>query len=276
MQGLFYRGHNVRDYAEHGKGYRYSHDFPGGEWRRVQRARGYRSIIVNGVETFAEGDCTGATPGRLLRHGRVYPGKSTWTQAHHRWLAGQCFDNANSELAYLDYLAAVDGLVARRRALDERLSRLAVEGDWWPTVQRLRSFRGLDTLSALVLALEVGDFARFRSPRQLASWLGLVPSLSQSGESSTQGAITKTGSRYARRLLVEAAWHYGRPPRIGVTLRQRQDGQPAHVLQIAWRCQHRLYRLHQLLSQRHKPGNIVTVALARSLACYLWAAAVAP
>ena len=212
----------------------------------------------------------------LLRHGRVYPGKSTWTQAHHRWLAGQCFDNANSELAYLDYLAAVDGLVARRRALDERLSRLAVEGDWWPTVQRLRSFRGLDPLSALVLALEVGDFARFRSPRQLASWLGLVPSLSQSGESSTQGAITKTGSRYARRLLVEAAWHYGRPPRIGVTLRQRQDGQPAHVLQIAWRCQHRLYRLHQLLSQRHKPGNIVTVALARSLACYLWAAAVAP
>src|SRR5437870_3161430 len=208
--------------------------------------------------------------------GRVYPGKSTWTQAHHRWLAGQCFDNANSELAYLDYLAAVDGLVARRRALDERLSRLAVEGDWWPTVQRLRSFRGLDTLSALVPALEVGDFARFRSPRQLVSWLGLVPSLSQSGESSTQGAITKTGSRYARRLLVEAAWHYGRPPRIGVTLRQRQDGQPAHVLQIAWRCQHRLYRLHQLLSQRHKPGNTVPAPLARSLACSLWAAAVAP
>jgi transposase len=143
-------------------------------------------------------------------------------------------------------------------------------------VQRLRSFRGLDTLSALVLALEAGDLARFRSPRELASWLGLVPSLSQSAGSSTQGAITKTGSRYARRLLVEAAWHYGRPPRIGLTLRQRQDGQPAHVLQIAWRCQHRLYRLHRLLSQRRKPGNVVTAALARSLACYVWAAAVAP
>jgi transposase len=94
----------------------------------------------------------------LLRYGRVYPGKTTWTQAHRRWLAGQRFDNASTELAYLDYLASVDGLVARRGALDERLSRLAVEGDWWPTVQRLRCFRGLDTLSALMLALEVGDF----------------------------------------------------------------------------------------------------------------------
>jgi N-acyl-D-amino-acid deacylase len=46
-----------------------THDFPGGEWRRVQRAKGYRSIIVNGEETFAEGKCTGATPGKLLRHG---------------------------------------------------------------------------------------------------------------------------------------------------------------------------------------------------------------
>jgi transposase len=143
-------------------------------------------------------------------------------------------------------------------------------------VQRLRCFRALDTLSALVLALEVGDVARFRSPRELAARLGLVPSLSQSGESSTQGTITKTGSRYARRILAEAAWQCGRPPRIGVSLRQRQDRQPAHVLQIAWRCQHRLDRQHRRLSERRKPGNVNTVALARALACYLCAAAVAP
>jgi N-acyl-D-aspartate/D-glutamate deacylase len=48
-----------------------THDLPGGEWRRVQRAKGYRSIIVNGVETFAEDKCTGATPGKLLRHGHA-------------------------------------------------------------------------------------------------------------------------------------------------------------------------------------------------------------
>ena len=125
-----------------------------------------------------------------------------------------------TELAYLDTLAAVDGLVARKAALDERLSRLALEGEWWPTVARLRCFRGIDTLTAFVLCLEIGDFARFQRPAQLASWLGLVPSLDQSGESRRQGAITKTGSGYARRLLVEAAWHYLREPRIGATRRR--------------------------------------------------------
>jgi transposase len=99
---------------------------------------------------------------------------------------------------------------------------------------------------------------------QLAAWLGLVPSLHQSGESETRGSITKTGSGYARRLLVEAAWHYTREPRIGVTLRSRQQGQPEQVLQIAWRAQHRLYRLHRRLRARGKPGNIAVVAAARA------------
>jgi len=209
----------------------------------------------------------------LLLHGRVYSEPTTWTRRHRRWLARQRFDEPATELAHLDALAAVDGLVARKQALDERLSRLAVEGEWWPTVARLRCFRGIDTLTALALALEVGDFRRFRRPAQLASWLGLVPSLEQSGESRVQGAITKTGSSYGRRLLVEAAWHYLREPRIGVTLRNRQQHQPAHVLQIAWRAQHRLYRLQRRLRGRGKPGNIATVAVARELAGHCWALA---
>lgn len=172
----------------------------------------------------------------LLRHGRVYPETTTWTQKHRRWLAGQDFEHAPSELAYIDYLAAVDGLAARRQALDERLSRLVLEEEFRSTVARLRCFRGIDTLSAFALHVEVGDWQRFSRPAQLAAWLGLVPSLDQSGESSQSGSITKTGSKYARRLLVEAAWHYQRPPRIGVTLRNRQQGQPDHVLQIGWRA----------------------------------------
>ncbi len=211
----------------------------------------------------------------LLRYGRVYDGGSTWTQAHRQWLAGQRFEHVATELAYLDALAAIEGLLARRAALDERLSLLATEPDHRRTVARLRCFRGIETLSALVLHLEVGDFARFQRPGQLAAWLGLVPSLHQSGESETRGPITKTGSGFARRILVEAAWHYLREPRIGVTLHNRQSGQPDQILQIAWRAQHRLYRLHQRLRERGKPGNVATVACARELACFLWAAAIA-
>jgi transposase len=210
----------------------------------------------------------------LLLHGRVYEG-SAWTKTHRRWLERQRFEQTATELAYLDALAAVDGLGARKAALDERLSRLACEGEWSTTVARLRCFRGIDTLTALVLCLEIGDFRRFARPAQLASWLGLVPALNQSGESETRGPITKTGSAIARRLLVEAAWHYLPQPSVGVALADRRLGQPDHVLQIALRAQRRLHRLYQRLRARGKPGNVTTVAVARELACFLWAAAVA-
>ena len=124
--------------------------------------------------------------------------------------------------------------------------------------------------------LEVADFTRFPRAVQLGSWLGLVPSRQQSGESDVHGSITKTGSKYARRILVEGAWHYARPPSVGRTLYKRQQGLPDHVLQIASRAQHRLYRIHRRMRERKKPGNVITVACARELACFLWAAATAP
>jgi transposase len=213
---------------------------------------------------------------QLLRHGRVYVQPSTWTVAHRRWLSRQQFDEPASELAFADQVAAVDGLTARKAAIAERLSSLALDERWWPTVARLRCFRGIDTLTALALHLELcGDWQRFARAPALGSWLGLTPSLSQSGESSHQGSITKTGSTLARRLLVEAAWHYSRPPRIGVTLRNRQAGQPDHILQIANRAQQRLHRVHTRMRQRGKPGNVIVVGCARELACFLWAAATA-
>jgi transposase len=213
----------------------------------------------------------------LLVEGRVYPGATTWNIDHRRWLARQQFAFDATALTFIDLLAAVDGLIARRQVFDERLSRLAQDDRLWPTVSRLRAFRGVDTLTALCLHLELGgDWHRFRSPRQLGSWLGLTPSLNQSGESLTRGGITKTGSGIARRLLVEAAWHYLREPRIGATLQNRQAGQPDHILQIAWRAQRRLHRTHKRMRARGKPANVATVAVARELAAFLWAAATAP
>jgi transposase len=213
----------------------------------------------------------------LLAHGRVFEAAGSWTIRHRQWLARQQFGEPATELAFADLVAAVDGLTARKAALDERLSRIALDPRLWPTVSRLRCFRGIDTLTALALHLELGgDWERFRSPRTLFAWLGLTPSLDQSGQSKTHGAITKTGSIYARRLLVEAAWHYARPPRIGIALTTRQHHAPDHILQIAWRAQHRLHRLHNRLRERGKPHNVATVAVARELAGFLWAAATAP
>lgn len=212
----------------------------------------------------------------LLRHGRVYPKATTWTQEHRRWLARQQFAEPASEFAYADLVACVDGLTARKQALALRISQLALDEQWWPIVARLRAFRGIDTLTALSIHLELGgDWNRFSRAVKVSAWLGLTPSLTQSGESRSQGSITKTGSGLARRLLVESAWHYAREPRIGVTLANRQHGQPDHVLKIANDAQHRLHRVHRRMKARGKPHHVTTVAMARELSCFLWAAATA-
>jgi transposase len=210
----------------------------------------------------------------LLRHGRVYPKSTTWTAEHRRWLARQRFDQAASDRVFADLLAAVDGLTARKAAVALELSALATDEAWWPTVARLRAFRGIDTLTALSLHLELGgDWTRFERATALSAWLGLIPSLNQSGESSRQGSITKTGSMLARRLLVESAWHYAKAPYLGATLANRQIGQPAHILAISNRAQQRLHIVYRQMKARGKPHNIVIVAVARQLAGFLWAAA---
>ena len=116
-------------------------------------------------------------------------------------------------------------------------------------VARLRCLRGIDTLSAVGLCAEIGDFAASSAPGQLMSYLGLVPSENSSGETRRQGAITKTGSRHARRLLVEAAWHYRKTPARGITLQRRQDGQPANIVAISWQAQQRLHRVWRRLDR---------------------------
>jgi transposase len=121
----------------------------------------------------------------LLRYGRVYPReRGTWTVAHRDWLAAQRFDEPALALAYIDSLAAVDALVARRVVLEQHLSQIAATPELWPLVSRLRTFRGIDTLTALALVTEIGDFERFQRPRELSAWLGLVPSIYQSARAS--------------------------------------------------------------------------------------------
>ena len=212
----------------------------------------------------------------LFRHGRVYPKSTTWSAEHRRWLARQRFDEPASNLVFAELLASADGLTARKQQIALTLSELATDQRWWPTVARLRAFRGIDTLTALSIHLELGaDWRRFERASSLGAWLGLTPTLNQSGESSHQGQITKTGSTLARRLLVESAWHYGREPRLGATLQNRQAGQPENILAISNRAQQRLFKVNRPMKARGKPHNIVVVAVARQLAGFLWAAATA-
>jgi transposase len=193
-----------------------------------------------------------------------------WTARHRAWLT-KIDLGGGAQATLLDYLGAIDALVVRRDALEQTIGELVPASLWAQTVARLRCLRGIDTLSAVGLCAEVGDFERFERAGRLMSYLGLVPSENSSGERRRQGAITKSGSRHARRLLVEAAWHYRKRPAIGHALHDRQQGQAAQAVAIAWSAQQRLYRTWTRLEARSKRRTIIAVAAARELAGFCWA-----
>jgi transposase len=209
----------------------------------------------------------------LLRHDVRYDGEGdNWTARHRAWLIKVELGERGAQATLTDYLGAIDALVLRRDTLERTISELIPTSPLADTVARLRCLRGIDTLSAVGLAAEIGDFTRFQRPAQLMSYLGLVPSEYSSGQTRRQGAITKTGSRHARRLLVEAAWHYRRPPRHGTVLERRQAGQSAVAVAISWKAQQRLHQIWRRLDhQRGKRRTIVAVAVARHLAGFCWA-----
>jgi transposase len=211
----------------------------------------------------------------LLRHDVVYEDTaSAWTIAHRAWLSKIDLGERGAQITLHEYLGAIDATVIRRNALEKTIAALIPGSPWEQTVAQLRCLRGIDTLSAVGLCAEVGEFERFQKAGQLMSYVGLTPSEDTSGEKRRQGAITKTGSRHARRLLVEAAWHYRRPPAKGQALRRRQDGQSAHIIEISWQAQRRLHNLWQRLdTQRGKRRTIVAVAVARELTGFCWALA---
>lgn len=166
-------------------------------------------------------------------------------------------------------------LLARRDALDRAINTLATGCPWAPTIARLRCLHGIDTLGAFGLCAEVCDFQRFPRPAALSAYLGLVPSEHTSDERRRLGSITKAGSTLARRLLVEAAYQYRHPPRIGGALQRRQHDAEPWVIDLSWRAQRRLHgRWQRLRADRGKPNGIAAIAIARELAHYAWELAI--
>jgi transposase len=207
----------------------------------------------------------------LLRHGIRFEDGRAWTERHRRWLSTLTLEWPAAQMTLLDAIGAVDVLEHRRERLERELIALLPGSPWATQVGRLRCLRGIDTLTAVGLSAEIADFARFAKAAQLMHYLGLTPSEDTTGEQRRLGSITKTGSAHARRLLVEAAWHYRKQPAIGQTLTTRQTGQPPEAIAIAWTAQRRLHRVWTQLEKRAKRRTIIAVAVARELAGFCWA-----
>jgi transposase len=157
--------------------------------------------------------------------------------------------------------------------LEEQIARLAPGWSLAPVVRAIQAMRGVSQIGAVILAAEVGDFKRFAHPRQFVSYLGLSPSEHSSGSHIRRGHITKAGSKYARQVLIEGAWAYRLRARVSRNVAIRQEGLAKEVLDIAWKAQTRLCHRFRAMRARGKNQNLVATAIAREIACFVWAIA---
>lgn len=206
----------------------------------------------------------------LLRSGRIWQGRSSWTQAHLKWIGSQAFDHEADIRVLSDYLSEVRRLTQRVADLTAAIEELSRELESYPLIQSLQAFRGIQVLLATWVVVEIGDFRRFPSAKHFMSFLGLTPSEWSSGGNRKQGAITKAGNVRLRSLLMQAAWAYRLKPRVEGTLQRRARAATEQARTTAWRAQKRLHTKYYRLSNAGKPKNKALVAVARELAGFLW------
>src|SRR3954447_24967772 len=207
----------------------------------------------------------------LLRHGRIFPGRRPWTQAHARWLAELVFEHPAQYLVLREYRQAIEDPEARLERLTQQVAEVVATWSMAPVVEAYQALCGVALLTAVTFVAEIGDVRRFESPRQLMAFLGLVPCESSTGERVRRGGITKAGNPRVRRVLIEGAWTYRFPARMSRVLQERQEGLPVTVRAIAWKAQVRLCARYRRLMAAGKRQTVVTTAIAREMAAFLWA-----
>ena len=209
----------------------------------------------------------------LLRNGIRYVGKGNWGPAHVRWLSSLKLVDAARQLAFQEYVNAVETATARLMRIEGAIGEQVTTWRFYPVVEALQALRGMQLITAAALVAEIGAIERFAHPRQLMAYLGLVPSEHSSGDKRRQGRITKAGNGHARRLLIEAAWHYRHPARVAAILQKRWDKVSPEVRDIAWKAQVRLCGRFRRLAARKMLKNKIVVAVARELVGFIWAIA---
>ncbi len=209
----------------------------------------------------------------LLRHGKRYPGKSAWTQAHFRWMQGLRFEHPSQQIVYQEYVDMVKHVQSRIAAIQQQMLSVIENWSLGNVVTALMALRGVSVVTAMTIVSELGDISRFESPRQVMAYLGLVPSEHSSGGKQRRGGITKSGNGHVRRVLVEAAWCYRFAARKTAALERKAEKSSEAVQEVAWKAQKRLsMRYRHLLNKGKRPVEVCT-AVARELAGFIWAIA---
>lgn len=210
---------------------------------------------------------------RLLKfvqaRGFYYGGKEYWTQKHWRWLAGLKFDGCDRTV-FEQYRGQLEYHLEQLQELEAEIEKIAFSHLYKEKVERLRCFKGIDTVTAMTVLTEIGDFRRFAKAPELMSYVGYVPSEHSSGGSVHRGGITKAGNKRVRRILIEAAWHYRWYRGASKQLRARRKGQPLPVIAHCQKAERRLSKKFRDMAE-HKDRRQAVVAVARELTGFIWA-----
>ncbi len=155
----------------------------------------------------------------LLRLGIRYNPRAAWSAQHKRFIADISLPFPAQQIVFQEYVEAISEANERVERLTAQITTLLPEWRLAPVVDALQALRGVSLLTAVTVVAEILDFSRFSNPRELMSYLGLVPSEYSTGEKRRPGAITKAGNGEVRRALVESAWASSLPrpslPRSG-------------------------------------------------------------
>jgi transposase len=200
----------------------------------------------------------------------MYTEGSVWTQKHFRWLRRIKFANKELQYTFESYLSWLEHCRARVKELEQEMARIATSEKYQEIVGWLRCFRGIDTVTAMVIVSELYGFERFNDPRHLMAFLGLTPSEDSSGGRERRGAITKTGNRRVRRLVIEASWHQRHGFSVSQALKKRREGQPPWVIAIADKAMKRLNHRYRHLIRSGKKENVAITAVAREFVGFIW------
>ena len=209
----------------------------------------------------------------LLRHDIRSTGRATWGPAHLRWLAEVVCPTPAQHIVFQEYVRAVNEHTERLQRLDQELQEHVKAWRFHPVVDALQALRGVQFTGAVTTVADLGDLTRFETPRQLMTFLGVIPSEYSTGARRRQGAITKAGNTHARRALVEGAWAYRYPAKVSRHLQLRLEKHPKIIQDISWKAQVRLGKRYRRLIARGKHANQVVVAIARELIGFMWALA---
>lgn len=207
----------------------------------------------------------------LLRYGYRYREGKAWTQRFDAWLRSIKLKQEYSQIVLDERITTMDQKLEQLARFDKLVIEAACRPEYAPYVEALTVLRGVSTLTAMTILVELGDLRRFGTAPQLMAAIGVVPAEQSTGDKTRKLGITKTGNAHVRRVLVEAAWHYQRRATAGVRIQARRKGKPQRLLDIAVKCDLRLHRRFNRLTSRGKRSTVAVVAVARELAGFIWA-----